>query len=150
MFRQLKFVLTDEHNADYQLLSDRLDDYYYERFGEVSLQYKPYNVDVGDVLIGYVNAAPVCCGALRMHDKKTAELKRVYVSPSCRRQGLARRVVAALEELAAHNGAHTILVETGAEMADATALYKSLGYSLIENFGPYAGDEMCVCLKKTL
>src|SRR5215470_12524671 len=51
----------------------------------------------GAFLVLYRGETPVGCGALRLLDDETAELKRMYVAPSFRGTGLGRRLLAALE-----------------------------------------------------
>src|SRR5438477_2136952 len=51
----------------------------------------------GTFLVAYRQGTPIGCGALRRIDAETAELKRMYVSPATRGNGLGRRLLAALE-----------------------------------------------------
>src|SRR5262245_48034609 len=52
---------------------------------------------VGAFLIAYVDDVAVGCGAVRRLDEATAEIKRMYVDPSVRGQGIGRALVEALE-----------------------------------------------------
>jgi putative acetyltransferase len=47
----------------------------------------------GTFLIVYREGAPVGCGALRLLDAGTAEIKRMYVIPAARATGLGRQLV---------------------------------------------------------
>src|SRR5437868_15495494 len=49
----------------------------------------------GTFLVVYRGAVPVWCGALRLLDAETAELKRMYLSPLVRGKGSGRLLVAA-------------------------------------------------------
>src|SRR3990167_4025595 len=51
----------------------------------------------GAFVIAYLDDVPVGCGAVRRLDETTAELKRMYVDPSVRGQGIGRALVDALE-----------------------------------------------------
>ena len=93
---------------------------------------------------------PVACGALRQLETDIAELKRVYVVPEFRRRGLARRLLAALEQRAADLGFRLIRLETGKRQPEAVALYEASGYRRIPPFGRHAGDPMSVCFEKAL
>lgn len=67
-------------------------------------------------------------GAFMRHDAETAELKRIWTRADLRRQGLARRVVLALEEAAAALGYTRLYLTTGFRQPEAEGLYVSLGY----------------------
>jgi ribosomal-protein-alanine N-acetyltransferase len=56
------------------------------------------------------------------------EIHTVAVAPHCRRQGLARRVVATLESEATAAGATRALLEVRASNHAAIALYRACGY----------------------
>src|SRR5205814_4406367 len=51
----------------------------------------------GAFVIAYLDGVAVGCGAVRRLDEATAELKRMYVAPSVRGQGIGRALVEALE-----------------------------------------------------
>src|SRR5262245_46541035 len=81
----------------------------------------------GAFLVVYLDGAAVGCGALRVLDPETAELKRMYVTPSARGRGLGRRLVAALEAEAREIGIRRLVLETGIRQAAALALYRATG-----------------------
>lgn len=93
---------------------------------------------------------PVACGALRPIDTDRAELKRMYVVPAARRNGLGRLIISALERHARALGYKTILLETGVGQPEAQHLYESCGYHRIPAFGPYIGNASSVCFQKEL
>jgi GNAT superfamily N-acetyltransferase len=90
------------------------------------------------------------CGALRLLDAHTAEVKRMYVAPAGRRQGVARRILMDLERRAREFGYCAIRLETGIRQPEAQRLYESLGYQRIAAFGPYAGNPLSVCYEKII
>src|SRR5687768_15258128 len=65
-------------------------------------RFKPADVDVPRAvfLVAFIDENPVGCGALRPVDATTAEVKRMYVRPDARGQGVSRRLLAALEQCA--------------------------------------------------
>lgn len=68
-------------------------------------------------------------GAFMRHaDDNTAEFKRIWTRPDLRRQGLARKVVLALEERAAQLGYTRVYLTTGFRQPEAQGLYLRLGY----------------------
>jgi len=105
----------------------------------------------GTFLVVYREGTPVGCGALRLLDAETAELKRMYVSPTVRGRGLGRRLVAALEAEARALGIRRLVLETGIWQAAALALYRATGFHPIPLYGEYClSPETSVCLGKDL
>ncbi|MFY1687305.1 GNAT family N-acetyltransferase [Plantactinospora sp. WMMB782] len=101
-------------------------------------------------LVGVLGGRAVVCGAIRALDRDTAEIRRMYVRPAYRGQGLARQLLGALEELALRSG-HTVLrLETGSHLPGAIQLYLSSGYAEIPVYGDYAGNPYSVCFEKRL
>ena len=78
---------------------------------------------------------------MRLLSPEVAELKRMYVDPSARGAGLARRLVARLESEATALGATVVRLDTGRDMAPAIALYRSSGYREVDDYNgnPDAG-----------
>jgi GNAT superfamily N-acetyltransferase len=74
----------------------------------------------------------------------------MYVRPAYRGQGLARLILAALEELAVQRGYHTLRLETGRYLAPALGLYQGAGYQPIPLFGEYVGNPQSLCFEKSL
>lgn len=105
----------------------------------------------GIFLIVYREGAPVGCGAFRLLDDETAELKRMYAVPSARGTGLGKRLVTALETEARALGVRRLVLETGIRQAAALALYRNTGFHPIPLFGEYClSPETSVCLGKEL
>jgi putative acetyltransferase len=95
-----------------------------------------------------VDGRLVGCGAIQPIDGQTGEIKRMYVRPAYRGRGIARQVLAALEELAWSDGLNTLRLETGDFMPEAIKLYASSGYDPIPTYGEYAGNPNSVCFEK--
>ena len=105
----------------------------------------------GAFLIAYLDDVAVGCGAVRRLDETTAELKRMYVDPSVRGQGIGRALVDALEREARRLGATRVVLETGTRLPRAIKLYESKGYARIPLFGEYlASPETSLCFGKAL
>lgn len=98
--------------------------------------------DPDDIAIG--------CGALRRLDESTAEIKRMFVRQSGRRQGIARALLGQFEIDAAALGYSRVVLETGNRQEAASALYRSCGYSEIPLFGPYVTSGSSICFEKLL
>jgi len=100
----------------------------------------PSAADVTVVLVARdVDGAAVGCGALRELPDGVGEVKRMYVVPAARGRGVARAVLAGLEDLARDRGWTTLRLETGPRQPEAMGLYLSSGYRPIPAFGGYAG-----------
>ena len=104
----------------------------------------------GCFLIAWLGDEPVGMGGLRRHEDGIGELKRMYVEPGARGRGIARALLAQLEQEAADLGFTEIWLETGTEQPEAIALYESSGYRLIEPYGEFAEDPRSRCFAKAL
>ncbi|MEV4826234.1 GNAT family N-acetyltransferase [Micromonospora sp. NPDC049274] len=97
-----------------------------------------------------VNGRAIACGGLQALDAATGEIKRMYVRPAYRGRGVARQLVAALEECAFRQGHAVVCLETGTYLPAAIALYTSCGYEPIPVYGEYVGNPYSVCFAKRL
>ncbi len=79
-----------------------------------------------------------------------AELKRMFVDPGARGQGIAGRLLARAEADALAAGIRRVVLETGPQSDAALALYRECGYREIAQFGQYVGEEFSVCFAKDL
>jgi GNAT superfamily N-acetyltransferase len=104
----------------------------------------------GVFLVAYVGDRPVGCGGVRAGADATGELKRMYVEPDVRGNGIARQLLAGLEAAARDLGARRLRLETGTEQPEAVALYTSSGYAPIPGFGIYADEPRNLCFGKLL
>jgi GNAT superfamily N-acetyltransferase len=79
------------------------------------------------------------------------EVKRVVVLADARGHGLARRLMAYLENFAEARGARRLILQTGDRQPDAVALYRSLGYQPIAIYQPYTDAiPFSMCFEKLL
>ena len=118
---------------------------------EVRFAFSPRElVDAGArFVVAYLDGAPVACGGVAPM-AGYGELKRIYVAPQGRRQGLARRVVEALEVEARGRGLPLMRLETGEDSPDAIGLYTRLGYARRGPFGTYEENGSSVFMEKRL
>ena len=112
---------------------------------------------LGAFFVAYRDGEPVATGAWRLRDDveafgswRTAEVKRMYVAQAARGLGVARRMLARLEQSAAVAGAEVMILETGTAQPEAMALYESSGYTRIENFGHYKWSPQNRCYARRL
>jgi GNAT superfamily N-acetyltransferase len=104
----------------------------------------------GLILVGTVDGEPVAMGGWRRAGGADAEIKRMYVAARARRRGLARRVLAEVEQTALAAGVERLVLNTGLAQPEAIALYRQQGYRDIEPFGHYSGSPDAVFLGKRL
>jgi GNAT superfamily N-acetyltransferase len=79
-----------------------------------------------------------------------AEIKRLYVDGAARGHGIARRLLAFLEELAAAASYTQTWLETGTEQPEAMALFVSAGYRSMHPYGEFKYDDRSRCYYRTL
>src|SRR6202165_3149559 len=92
----------------------------------------------GTFLVARDGGRAVGCGAIRLIDDETAEVKRMYVEPDQRGKGVGRAVLASLEAAARRLRAQRLVLETGTNSPEAPALYGSAGFTQIGCWGEYA------------
>ena len=110
---------------------------------EVSRSRDPDAADMiaprGAFLVASVDGQPLGCVGLK-GGGEIAEIKRLWVSPMARGQGLARRLMAAAEARARALGIALLRLDTNRALPEAAALYRRDGWTEIERFNddPYA------------
>jgi len=90
------------------------------------------------------------CGAVRLVDAGAAEIKRMYVPPALRGQGIAWQLLAHLEAEARRLGATRLLLETGERQFESVALYRRAGFVEIPRYGEYVDSPLSLCMGKAL
>ena len=145
----LRLVRTTSENPDFRTIVQLLDRELAARDGAEAGFYAQYNkIDlIRHVVVAYQADEPVGCGAFKEFDAGTVEIKRTFVQPARRQQGVAQAV---LERWAAELGYASCMLETGKRQPEAIALYQRCGYALIANYGQYVGVENSVCMQKPL
>lgn len=98
----------------------------------------------GNFLLLRRDGATIGGGAFMRFDDRTAEFKRIWTDTALRRQGLARKIVLALEENAADQGYTRVYLTTGFRQPEAVALYLGLGYRPL--FDPNLDPELYLAL----
>lgn len=88
----------------------------------------------GVYLVGYRAGVPVCGGGIKRLPDGTCEIKRMYVVPAARRSGVARQLLAALEDAARGLGYRIVRLDTGIRQPHAQAFYEASGYRRVGNF----------------
>lgn len=120
--------------------------------GDLVEKYARLNVisKIDTVIVGYDGDVPVACGCFRPMDDKSVEVKRMFVSPDKRKQGVSSQLLRELEAWMKELNFKEAYLETGINMTPAINLYKKNGYQQTENYGEYANEENSYCMKKTI
>ena len=143
---------TDSDNRDFIELVRKLDTELAERDGSDHSFYAQFNSirKIKYVVLAYENEKPLGCGAIKEYDANTMEVKRMYVSPELRGEGIAVKIILALESWAKELSYTKCVLETGKRQPEAIRLYEKCGYTRIPNYGQYIGVENSVCFEKKL
>lgn len=146
------YTRSDSNNIDFQKLVALLDADLAIRDGDEHAFYDQFNKiqSIRHVIVCYYNDTPVGCGALKAYDDQRAEIKRMFVLPKFRGQGIAFSILQALESWASELQYKECILETGKKQPEAIQLYKKAGYHKINNYGQYENIENSVCMSKSL
>lgn len=148
----ISLIRTDSSNEDYRKLVLELDKDLAARDGDDAPFFAQYNKsdDIKYVIVAYQDNVPVGSGAIKHYEDDVVEVKRMYVPPVHRGKGIATVVLKELEVWAKELNYSKAILETGKKMVEAIRVYEKNGYSLIPNYGQYAGVEESVCFEKEL
>ena len=149
---QFQFKRTNSEDPDFISLVNLLNDDIRITDGDDFDFYFQFNAldTIKQVIVVYEHNIPVGCGALRPYTEDTIEIKRMFVHHAHRRKGIAILLLGELEKWAVESGYTSAILETGIKQTAAISLYKRAGYSVIANYGQYAGVETSVCMRKAL
>lgn len=123
-----------------QVLVEGVQGEYVRRYGgpdQTPMDESDFDPPSGAFVVGLAGETPVACGGIRRVDDETAEIKRMYVVEQERRHGLARLVLAHLEQAALDAGYRRLVLESGNAQPEALALYRSSGYEPVTPYGFY-------------
>lgn len=108
-------------------------------------------------LAAWLDGVPVGCGAVRRMPAEAAtgdvpygEIKRMFVLPRSRGQGIAGQILARLELTVATEGLTRFLLETGRDQLAALRVYERCGYVRRGPFGGYPDNGLSVFYEKRL
>jgi putative acetyltransferase len=148
----LKIIRTNSDDHDFIELVKMLDADLAIRDGDAHAFYDQFNkiFNIRYAIVAYENDLPAGCGAIKEYNAGTMEVKRMYVAPGSRKKGIASIILAELEKWAGELSYSKCILETGKGQPEAIELYKKRGYTLIPNYGQYAGVDNSLCFEKRL
>ncbi|ORV09274.1 GNAT family N-acetyltransferase [Mycobacterium celatum] len=104
----------------------------------------------GGLVIGVIDGVPVTGGAFRRYDAHTAEFKRIWTDRAHRRRGYATALLAELEAKTAARGYRRIYLITGNRQPEAEELYRTIGYTRLDEPLPSWGEFRPIAFEKWL
>ncbi|HNQ13052.1 MAG TPA: GNAT family N-acetyltransferase [Bacteroidia bacterium] len=148
----IHIIRCDSSNKDFQTLVNQLDRVLATLDGDDHPFYHQFNsiVNLQNTVVIYKNNIAVGCGAIKPYADQIAEVKRMFVRPEYRKQGMAAAILKELESWAKELGIQKLVLETGRKQIEAIALYTKHDYEICENFEPYIGIENSICFEKKL
>jgi len=93
-----------------------------------------YLAPTGGLWLATIGTDAVGCAAMRMIEAKICEMKRLYVRPALRGQGIGRRLAEQVVNSAKKAGYEQICLDTLPSMGDAIRLYYLLGFQPIQPY----------------
>ena len=93
-----------------------------------------YSPAEGAILLAKDEGKTVGCVALRKIDETTCEMKRLYVKPEYRGEGLGRKLSKSIIEKARDKGYEKMKLDTLTTLKEANELYRSLGFEECEPY----------------
>lgn len=140
-------------NKDLINLIEELDTYLYEQYpADEVFALDLTDPEISDTIfvVAYYNDIAVGCGAIRPIAERMVELKRFYVKPMYRNQGIASEIINDLESKAFAMSHTVIRLETGAAQPESLQFYAKHGYKQIDRYGEYIHNESSLCYEKKL
>jgi len=143
---------TQSTHPDFEKLNMELDADLAIRNGETNEFFAQFNTvqNIQHVVLIYENNEIAACGVFKPYNKITVEIKRMFVRPEFRGNGISKIVLHELQNWAKEIGYNKCVLETGKAMPEAIGLYHSSGFKVIPNYGQYAGVESSICFQKEI
>ena len=96
------------------------------------------------------DGVPAGCGGVQFFGTEYGELKRMFVRPQFRGQGLGRQMLGHLENYAREQKVFLLRLETGVHQKEAIGLYERMGYRRCPPFGEYAESPLNTFFEKKI
>ena len=150
--KMIQLNRTDSENTDFIQLVKMLDADLAVRDGDTHAFYDQFNkIDmIRHVVVAYMEGIAMGCGAIKVYEAGTMEIKRMFIMPEYRGKGIAGRILHELEMWATELGNRKCILETGIRQPEAIQLYRKSGYTITHIYGQYENVEDSVCMEKML
>jgi GNAT superfamily N-acetyltransferase len=96
----------------------------------------------GVLLLARVDGEPAGLGGVRHLDTDAAEVKSMFVAPAHRGIGLGRRILVALERIAADRGCRAVRLDSSSYLTEAIGLYRAAGYAEVPAYNDNAKADL--------
>ncbi|KAF0114477.1 MAG: putative acetyltransferase [Rhodobacteraceae bacterium] len=116
---------------------------------QAAFSIEPFLPDSVLLFVASVGGRAVGCCALFLN-RDFAELKKLYVIPEARRQGVANLLISHTEQAAMDKGVTQLRLETGMRLSASHRLYARLGFTRCEVFGSHVPSSESLFLVKEL
>ena len=145
-------IRTDSEHVDFRMLAALLDLDLVIRDGDDHAFYAQFNQieSIKELVIAYQRRLPVACGVIKPFTATAAEVKRMFVRPDYKKQGIAAKALSELENWAIELGFSLCVLETGKKQPEAIGLYQKAYYRIKANYEQYIGIDNSVCMNKPL
>lgn len=131
----------------YQMLLDRFTEFTPAMLPLPLPDAPKYRSPDGAFLVAWSDDLPIGCVSLRPLEPGTGEIKRLWVHPMARGQGLARRLMRAIEDRARDMGLTRLQLDTNTGLPEAVALYRREGWT---DIAPYTTPPANLWMAKRL
>ncbi len=88
----------------------------------------------GVLLLVRVGGEPAGLGGVRHLETDVAEIKSMYLAPRFRGGGIAQRLLAELEGIAARHGCTAVRLDSSRYLTTALSLYRAAGYREVPDY----------------
>lgn len=148
----ITYLRTDSGDSGFRQLVTRLDAHLAVINGNEHDFFSQFNQiqPIKHVVVACRNGVPVGCGAMKAYAPGTMEIKRMFVVPEQRGQGIASGILQELEAWSLSLQYPRCVLETALALQEAIGLYRKSGYSTIPNYGQYEHVDSSICFEKIL
>lgn len=143
---------TSSDNPDFRKLVAELDKDLAVKNGDTNDFFAQYNKTdlIKHAVVAYEGKEPIGCGAMKEYDPTSMEIKRMFVPPHKRGNGISKAVLNELQKWAKELGYRKCVLETGDKMPEAIGLYTKSDFKVIPNYGQYANIKTSICFEKEI